>query len=126
MAEPARPTGAATLLLIGAVAAAMFWLGQHSAAEALAATPPAASVVPRAVVARGELAADERNNIDVFKSASPSVVHITTLERAASLFSIDATQVPRGTAWASVCSRCRALLCWRSPKWMRRANRASA
>ncbi|HOX67467.1 MAG TPA: 2-alkenal reductase, partial [Burkholderiaceae bacterium] len=97
MAEPARSTGAATLLLIGAVAAAMFWLGQHSAAEALAATPPAASVVPRAVVARGELAADERNNIDVFKSASPSVVHITTLERAASLFSIDATQVPRGT-----------------------------
>lgn len=97
MAEPARPTGAATLLLIGAVAAAMFWLGQHSAAESLAATPPAASVVPRAVVARGELAADERNNIDVFKSASPSVVHITTLERAASLFSIDATQVPRGT-----------------------------
>jgi S1-C subfamily serine protease len=97
LAEPAGSRAAATLLLIGAVAAAMFWLGHHRATEALAAAPPAASIVPRAVVARGELAADERNNIDVFKSVSPSVVHITTLERAASLFSTDATQVPRGT-----------------------------
>lgn len=58
---------------------------------------PATNAAPRAVAPRGELAPDERNNIEVFKSASPSVVHITTLERAASLFSNDVTQVPRGT-----------------------------
>ncbi|MBI5584355.1 MAG: hypothetical protein HY892_11065, partial [Deltaproteobacteria bacterium] len=34
--------------------------------------------VPRAVEARGTLAEDEKNNIAVFKSVSPSVVHITT------------------------------------------------
>lgn len=97
MAESGGSRIAATLLLIGAVAAAMFWLGQHQAPEAMVAAPPASSAPPAAIVARGDLAADERNNIDVFKAASPSVVHITTLERAASLFSIDATQVPRGT-----------------------------
>ena len=75
----------------------MFGWGRYGATEAIAATEPAANAIPRAVVARGDLAADERNNIDVFKSVSPSVVHITTLERAASLFSTDVSQVPRGT-----------------------------
>ena len=93
-----RPVSrAALLLLIVALAAAMFGWGRYGATEAIAATGSAASVAPRAVVARGDLAADERNNIDVFKSVSPSVVHITTLERAASLFSTDVSQVPRGT-----------------------------
>ena len=75
----------------------MFGWGRYSATEAIAAPEPAAVASPRPVVARGDLAADERNNIDVFKSVSPSVVHITTLERAASLFSTDISQVPRGT-----------------------------
>jgi S1-C subfamily serine protease len=43
------------------------------------------------------MAADERANIDVFKAVSPSVVHITTLERASGLFSFNAQQVPSGT-----------------------------
>jgi hypothetical protein len=59
-----RSTGAATLLLIGAVAAAIL-AGQHSSRSA-AATPPAASVVPGDC--RAQQAADERSNIDVFKS----------------------------------------------------------
>ncbi|MBX9792815.1 MAG: hypothetical protein K2Y02_00805, partial [Burkholderiaceae bacterium] len=74
MAESGASRIAATLLLIGAVAAAMFWLGQHQAPEALVAAPPASSAPPVAIVARGDLAADERNNIDVFKAVSPSVV----------------------------------------------------
>ena len=52
---------------------------------------------PLAVTARGDLAADERNNIEVFKRASPSVVHITTLA-AARGFMRDEMQVPRGMA----------------------------
>jgi S1-C subfamily serine protease len=84
-------------LLIGATVASLFAWGGYSTIDAFAAAEPAASASPRAVVARGDLAADERNNIDVFKSVSPSVVHITTLERAASLFSTDVSQVPRGT-----------------------------
>jgi S1-C subfamily serine protease len=39
------------------------------------------AVESRAVTARGDLAADEKGNIDIFRSASPSVVYITTLNR---------------------------------------------
>ena len=52
---------------------------------------------PRAVTPRGPLAADETANIAVFKSVSPSVVNITTLENQRNLFSLDVFQVPKGT-----------------------------
>jgi S1-C subfamily serine protease len=51
----------------------------------------------RAVTARGPLGEDERNNIAVFKAASPSTVHITTLELTRNFFSLDVMQLPRGT-----------------------------
>jgi S1-C subfamily serine protease len=51
----------------------------------------------REVTPRGPLSADELNNIAVFKNISPSVVHITTLGLATNLFTMDVTQVPRGT-----------------------------
>jgi len=53
--------------------------------------------VPRAVSPRGPLAADELANIDVFKKASPSVVHITSLGVQRDMFSANVQQVPRGT-----------------------------
>ncbi len=53
--------------------------------------------VPRAVVSRGPLAADELANIDVFKKTSPSVVHITSLGVQRDMFSANVQQVPRGT-----------------------------
>lgn len=37
---------------------------------------------PRTVAARGDLAADEKTAIDIFKAASPSVVYITTVREA--------------------------------------------
>lgn len=51
---------------------------------ALLITPPLAAQArtpapPRAVTPRGPLAAEELNNIAVFKAASPSVVDITAL-----------------------------------------------
>jgi S1-C subfamily serine protease len=49
------------------------------------------------VAARGTLADDEQNNVQVFKTVSPSVVHITTLETQRGLFPTDVSQVPRGT-----------------------------
>lgn len=51
----------------------------------------------RPVTARGSLAEDEKNNIEIFRTASPSVVHITTLQAARGLFSLDVTQIPSGT-----------------------------
>lgn len=50
---------------------------------------------PRTIVARGELAADEKSTIELFKAASPCVVHITTLQ--VDRFGMDADGVPAGT-----------------------------
>lgn len=67
---------------------------------AAAGLPPAAArtdAAPRAVAPRGPLAADELNNIAVFKAVSPSVVNITALGVERDFFSTRVTQVPRGT-----------------------------
>jgi S1-C subfamily serine protease len=52
---------------------------------------------PRAVTARGDLAADEQATIQIFESVSPSVVFITTTEALASPWSRNLTEVRRGT-----------------------------
>ncbi|MFN3416651.1 MAG: S1C family serine protease [Caldimonas sp.] len=85
-----RATPAIFLVLIAAGLA--WWWTMRPPSPA-----PSATAEPRAVMARGDLAADERNNIEVFQAVSPSVVHITTLQTATSLFSLDALQIPRGT-----------------------------
>jgi S1-C subfamily serine protease len=53
--------------------------------------------VERQVTARGELAEIEHTVIEIFRAASPSVVHITTLVTAAAPFSLDVQQIPEGT-----------------------------
>jgi S1-C subfamily serine protease len=53
--------------------------------------------VPRPVAARGDLAEIEQTTIEIFRAASPSVVHITTLVTAAAPFSLDVQQIPEGT-----------------------------
>jgi S1-C subfamily serine protease len=50
----------------------------------------------RPVVARGDLAEDEKSTIELFKHASPSVVYITTLSRRVVNF-FEMTEVPQGT-----------------------------
>jgi S1-C subfamily serine protease len=88
---PGRQVHAWTVLTAASAALALaFLLAHHGLVQGQDAAP-------RAVSTRGELGADERANIAVFKGISPSVVHITTLERAASLFTFDVMQVPRGT-----------------------------
>ena len=52
---------------------------------------------PRAVTPRGPLAADELAHIELFRKASPSVVHITSLGAQRDVFSMNVQQVPRGT-----------------------------
>lgn len=52
---------------------------------------------PRTVVARGDLAEDEKNSIDIFQSISPSVVYITSVELRRDLFSFNVYEIPRGT-----------------------------
>lgn len=55
------------------------------------------SAVPRAVTARGDLAQDEQNTIELFKTVSPSVVYITTTALRRNMFSLNAVEIPRGT-----------------------------
>jgi len=79
------------LILIGI---ALWWFKPW---EGFRAPPTRPEAAPRAVDARGTLTEDEQTNITVFKTVSPSVVHITTLESQRGFFSTDVTQVPRGT-----------------------------
>ena len=52
---------------------------------------------PRPVVARGDLAEDEKSTIALFKQSSPSVVHITTMTVRQNRFTRDIQQIPQGT-----------------------------
>ena len=50
----------------------------------------------RPVDARGNLAEDELSTIELFKTTSPSVVHVTTVTRGLDLNSFNVTEIPRG------------------------------
>ena len=81
-------------LLLAIAIALLFWLfGPWQTTPGTSSGVPAE---PRPVLARGSLAEDEQNNIAVFKAASVSTVHITTLELARGYFSLDIMQVPKG------------------------------
>lgn len=52
---------------------------------------------PRTVTPRAELTELEKTNIQIYKAARPSVVHITSLAIRSGLFQLNAREVPRGT-----------------------------
>ncbi len=52
---------------------------------------------PRAITARGDLAADEKTTIDIFKTNSPSVVYVTSIALRRNFFSLNAVEIPQGT-----------------------------
>ena len=60
-------------------------------------TPLNPDAVPRTVTARGDLAGDERNTIEVFKNNSASVVYVTSTTLRRGLFSLNAVEIPQGT-----------------------------
>ncbi|MBM9537945.1 trypsin-like peptidase domain-containing protein [Desulfobulbus alkaliphilus] len=53
--------------------------------------------VPRPIDARGDLAADELNTIEIFRNAAPSVVYITSIAVRRNIFSLNVYEIPRGT-----------------------------
>ena len=55
------------------------------------------NAAPRVVAPRGDLAEDEKSTIDLFKQASPSVVHITSLVERQDRFTFNVQEIPRGT-----------------------------
>ena len=62
-------------------------------------------VDPRPVTERGELAAEEKSTIELFRSSSPSVAFITTHELRRDFFSLNLTEIPRGTGSGFVWDR---------------------
>lgn len=60
---------------------------------------------PHAVVARGDLAADERATIELFREASPSVVFITSMARRRDIFHLNVFEIPQGTGSGFVWDR---------------------
>jgi S1-C subfamily serine protease len=81
-----------TLLILAGVLLWRFW--PDLSPRVLGLDPQA---VPRAVTPRGDLAEDEKSTIALFKQASPSVVHITTMATIQRLFHLDILQIPQGT-----------------------------
>lgn len=55
------------------------------------------AVQPRSVTPRGNLADDEKSTIEIFRNASPSVVHITTVTHRRDRLSLNVTEIPEGT-----------------------------
>jgi S1-C subfamily serine protease len=78
-----------------AIAAMVFIVVQQSWVDSASINDPRAT--PRVVASRGELFADEKSTISLFKQASPSVVHITAITVQRDFFSLNLYQIPEGT-----------------------------
>ncbi len=83
------------LVLLAVLAAIVLWTFWALVPKPWRDLDPGA--LERPVSARGDLAQIETTTIGVFRAASPSVVHITTLVNAARPFSMAVQQVPEGT-----------------------------
>src|SRR5699024_4881593 len=92
---------AALALVIAVLAGALLLMQLRSCPQLFGRSPPAE---PRAVTPRGDLAADEKATIALFREASPSVVFITTLARQARGF-FEIQEVPRGAGSGFVWDR---------------------
>src|SRR5918912_133183 len=96
--DPYRPRNQAAagcllplvVVLLIAVAASWwwFWPGHRPLLD------PGAELKP--VTARGDLAADEKATIEIYKEARNSVVYITTLSVRRNPFNLDVQQIPEG------------------------------
>lgn len=98
--RPAQPAATGLNWLVVALLAAVALLVWHD--RAWRGNPvhsglnnPDAQESP--VVARGDLAEDEKATIALFKRSAPSVVHITTLRVRRDPFSLDVLAIPQGS-----------------------------
>ncbi len=91
--EPSRKTGSLKpFIILLFVAGALWYLFGQDDWRRINRTAE-----PRAITARGDLAEDELNTIDIFRESSPSVVFITSIAVRRNLFSLNAVEIPQGT-----------------------------
>jgi S1-C subfamily serine protease len=95
--KPHRPFLVAALVLLFILLTVAAILCGVWAWSSWYASGPAVVVQPRAVTARGDLAADEQSTIELFRSVAPSVVHVTNLAAQRDWYSRDVYTVPRGS-----------------------------
>ncbi|MBM9512095.1 S1C family serine protease [Desulfogranum marinum] len=88
-----KPGGNKSTLWVLVIIGVILWLAFQTLQPSL--LDPKA--VPRAVEARGDLAMDEKNTIEIFRSAAPSVVYITSIAVRRNLFSLNVYEIPQGT-----------------------------
>jgi S1-C subfamily serine protease len=77
------------------IAVTLFIIAKQAWVNSASVNDPRA--MPRAVAARGELLSDEKSTINLFKQASPSVVHITAITVQRDFFTLNLYQIPEGT-----------------------------
>lgn len=94
--ETARtaPVRQFNLLALAVVALSILAISQTFFSRGRLAVGP---IEPRVVTPRGDLAADEKATIELFREASQSVAHITTSEVGRNFRSNSMTEVPKGT-----------------------------
>ncbi|SNR75357.1 DegP2 peptidase. Serine peptidase. MEROPS family S01B [Humidesulfovibrio mexicanus] len=80
------------LVLVAALAVLAGWLFRPELGRLLGRE----EAQPRAVTARGDLAADEKSTIDLFEHSKDAVVFITTTQRVVEFWSRNAFTIPRG------------------------------
>ncbi len=81
----------AAFVLFFLVLTGLWWYGKR------VRSPLDPDAQPRVITARGDLAEDERNTIELFQATSASVVYITSIELRRSLFSLNIYEIPQGT-----------------------------
>lgn len=96
--HPARGGQTATTrwlaILLILVAGALVWTVLQSRQQPAVVIPVEE---PRAITPRGNLADDETATIDLFRSISPSVVHITSVKARRDRISLNVLEIPQGT-----------------------------
>lgn len=85
------------LVILLILAAALLWRERGSRQRAENAELHDRNAQEREIVARGDLAEDEKSTIALFKQAAPSVVHITTLAVQQDPHSLNVFGIPQGT-----------------------------
>ncbi len=91
MRSPLKLEGKGWYWLIGL--ALLAWLGYETIQPGMY-NPKA---LPREIEARGDLAGDEQNAIEIFRKSAPSVVYITSIEVRRNFFNLNVYEIPSGT-----------------------------
>lgn len=102
MVRPLSSKVALLLIAVSSAAAGAFAAGAAFAPSRAPLHDPQAPARP--IAPRGDLGADERSMVELFRASSPSVAFITRLTVRRSPWSLNATEIPEGTGTGFVWS----------------------